>query len=64
MFEGECSKVAQTEDIEKSISPFERVAEVDEIGNSLVYLCSPMASYVSGIGLIIDVGLTLTLHLG
>jgi NAD(P)-dependent dehydrogenase (short-subunit alcohol dehydrogenase family) len=64
MFEGKCSKVPQTEDIVKSISPLGRVAEVDEIGNSIAYLCSPAASYVNGIGLIIDAGLTLMLHLG
>jgi enoyl-[acyl-carrier-protein] reductase (NADH) len=64
MFEGECAKVPQTEDAVKAISPLQRVAEVDEVGNSIVYLCSPAASYVNGIGLIIDAGLTLTLHLG
>jgi NAD(P)-dependent dehydrogenase (short-subunit alcohol dehydrogenase family) len=64
MLEGEYGKVPQNEDIVKSISPLGRVAEVDEIGSCIVYLCSPAASYVNGIGLIIDAGWTLTLHLG
>ena len=64
MFEAECTKLPQTADVVKAICPLQRVAEVDEVGNSIVYLCSPAASYVNGVGLIIDAGLTLTLHLG
>ena len=64
MFEGECKKVPQTLDAVKAMSPLSRPAEVDEVGNSIVYLCSPAASYVFGVGLIVDAGLILTLHLG
>ena len=64
MFEGECAKRPATPDMTKALSPLGRVAEVDEVGNSIVYLLSPASSYVSGVGLLIDAGLTLTLHLG
>ncbi len=47
-----------------SVTPLGRPAEVDEVGNSIVYLCSPAASYVNGVGLVVDAGLTLTLRLG
>ena len=63
MFEGKSSKVPGTEDVIKSIRPLGRLAKVDEIGNSIVYLCSPAASFVNGIWLIIDAGFTLTLRL-
>ena len=63
MFEAECRKVPQNLDTVKAVTPIGRPAEVDEVGNSIVYLCSPAASYVLGIGLIVDHGLTLTLRL-
>jgi enoyl-[acyl-carrier-protein] reductase (NADH) len=64
MFESECNKTHQTRDIVKSRTSLGRPAKVDEVGNKVVYLCSPAASYVNGIGLLVDAGLTLTLHLG
>lgn len=64
MFEGECEKVPATLDLVRAVTSYGRPAEVDEVGNSIVYLCSPAASYVSGVGLLVDAGLTLTLHSG
>lgn len=51
------------EDFLKAAVPLGRPAEPEEVGDSIVYLCSPAASYVNGIGLILDSGLTLTVHL-
>lgn len=48
----------------KAVCPFDRIAEPEEVADVIVFLCSPGASYVTGTGLIIDAGLTLTLHVG
>ncbi|KAF2203324.1 NAD(P)-binding protein [Delitschia confertaspora ATCC 74209] len=64
MYEEECKKFPPVEDFIKASVPVGRPAEVEEIGDSIVYLCSPAATYVNGIGLILDSGLTLTVHLG
>lgn len=58
MFEGEQGKAPFIGDLVRKISPAGRPAEMDEVGNSIVYLCSPAASYVSGIGLVLDAGMT------
>lgn len=45
------------------MSPLGRVAELDEIAGVVLFLCSSSASYVTGTGLVIDAGLTLTVHM-
>ncbi|KAF2243992.1 NAD(P)-binding protein [Trematosphaeria pertusa] len=62
--EAERKKFPPVQDFVKAASPLGRPAEPEEVGEGVVYLCSPAASYVNGIGLIIDAGLTLTVHLG
>lgn len=64
MYDSECQKFPPIQDFIKAAVPLGRPAEPDEVGESVVYLCSPAASYVNGIGLILDAGLTLTVHLG
>ena len=64
MFGAQCARAPQLVDVVKAVVPTGRAAEADEVGNSIVYLCSPAASYVSGSELIVDAGLTLTIHLG
>lgn len=64
MFEAECKKFPPVQDFIKVAVPLGRPAEPEEVGDGAVYLCSPAASYVNGIGLIMDSGLTLTVHLG
>ncbi|KAF2869479.1 oxidoreductase [Massariosphaeria phaeospora] len=63
MLNAETEKVPSTPDIIKAIAPNGRPAEPEEIGESVVYLCCPAASYVDGIGLIVDAGMTMTAHL-
>lgn len=58
MFEGEQQKVPPIMEIIQKINPAGRPAEVDEVGNSIVYLCSPAASYVSGHALTLGAGMT------
>ncbi|KAH7371736.1 hypothetical protein BKA66DRAFT_497652 [Pyrenochaeta sp. MPI-SDFR-AT-0127] len=64
MFDAESKKFPPIGDFIKAAVPVGRPAEPDEVGDSIVYLLSPAASYVNGIGLILDSGLTLTVHLG
>lgn len=43
----------------KTIIPLERIAEVEEIADVIVFMTSPRASYVTGAGWIVDGGTTL-----
>lgn len=47
----------------KAASPLGRAAEVEEVADYIVFLCSPSASHINGTGLMIDAGLTLTVHI-
>lgn len=58
MFSAECAKAPGTEELAAKICPVGRVAEVDEVGNVVVFLLSPAASYVSGVGMVVDCGLS------
>jgi len=44
--------------------PIGRMAVPEEVSDYVVFLCSPSASYITGTGLLIDAGVTLTLHTG
>lgn len=46
----------------KAISPLHRVAQVEEVADYIVFLCSPSASYINGTGLAIDSGITMGVH--
>lgn len=59
MFEAETAKNPATPDLVKAMIPLGRPIEVDEVGSSIVYLCSPAASFVSGTALLMDSGATL-----
>ncbi|KAL8729277.1 MAG: hypothetical protein Q9181_005056 [Wetmoreana brouardii] len=63
MVEEECRKNPGLEDVIKKLSPLARAAELDEITGAIIFLSSPGASYVTGTGLVIDAGLTLTVHM-
>ncbi|PQE11470.1 oxidoreductase short-chain dehydrogenase reductase family protein [Rutstroemia sp. NJR-2017a BBW] len=60
----ECRRAPPTADFIKGAVPAGRAAETGEVAESIAYLCSSAATYVNGVGLLIDAGLTLTLHLG
>lgn len=47
----------------KAIVPCGRMAETDEVSDTIVFLCSPAASYISGAALFIDNGLSLSIRL-
>lgn len=63
MFEEECTKTPQLQEMVKAWSPLGRAAEPDEIAGIVLFLCGPASSYVSGTGLIVDADLTLTVHM-
>ncbi|KAL8885732.1 MAG: hypothetical protein Q9215_006452, partial [Flavoplaca cf. flavocitrina] len=63
MFEGDCSKNPQLQEMVKALSPLGRAAEPDEVAGVILFLCGPAASYVTGTGLVVDAGLTLTVHM-
>ena len=64
MLEDEIRRNPAVPDAIKAACPFGRVAEPEEVADVITFLCSPGASYVTGTGLIVDAGLTLTLHVG
>jgi NAD(P)-dependent dehydrogenase (short-subunit alcohol dehydrogenase family) len=45
-------------------TPLGRTAMPEEVGDTIVFLCSDSASYITGTGLIIDGGVSLSLHVG
>lgn len=40
--------------------PIGRIADSEEIADTVIFLCSPRSSYIIGCGLIVDGGTTLT----
>ena len=44
------------------VSPVGRMAVPEEVGDVVVFLSSPSASYINGQGLVIDAGLSLTVN--
>ncbi|KAL2289326.1 hypothetical protein FJTKL_02329 [Diaporthe vaccinii] len=46
-----------------AVVPIRRAAECEEVSDTIVFLCSPAASYINGTGLLIDAGVTTTVRL-
>ncbi|KAI5918406.1 NAD(P)-binding protein [Camillea tinctor] len=44
----------------ESVVPMGRIAQPEEVADSVVFLCSPRSSYITGAALLIDGGVTLT----
>ena len=64
MMERVLQRKPQLEQVIEKVSPLERMAEPEEVTDVIVFLCSPSASYVNGTGLLVDAGLTLSVHTG
>ena len=64
MMERILQRKPQLEQVIEKVSPLERMAEPEEVADVIVFLCSPSASYVNGTGLLVDAGLTLSVHTG
>ena len=63
MWEEECKKTTGIDQFVAAAVPVGRPAEPEEVASAVGFLCSPGASYISGTSMIIDAGLTLTVHL-
>ena len=63
MVEEECQANPTLANAIKGLSPLGRAAELEEVAEVILFLCGPGASYVTGAGLVIDAGLTLSLNL-
>ncbi|KAI0102493.1 NAD(P)-binding protein [Nemania sp. FL0031] len=55
-------RVPQLAQMIKAFSPLHRVANVEEVADYIIFLCSPSASYINGTGLVIDAGMTVSAH--
>ena len=62
MLQASLKRIPSLGAIVKAASPLGRAAGLDEVADYIVFLCSPSASYINGTGLVIDAGLTLTVH--
>ncbi|KAL8654372.1 MAG: hypothetical protein Q9210_001532 [Variospora velana] len=62
MVQASLERIPPLAGIIKAASPLGRAAEPEEVADYIVFLCSPSASYINGTGLIVDAGLTLTMH--
>ncbi|TVY84114.1 2-(R)-hydroxypropyl-CoM dehydrogenase [Lachnellula suecica] len=47
----------------KAVVPIQRMAKPDEVADAILFLCSPAASYITGVGLMMDAGASLTVRL-
>jgi NAD(P)-dependent dehydrogenase (short-subunit alcohol dehydrogenase family) len=64
MLTEEIARAPPTADFIKAAVSLGRPAEAGEIAEVISFLCSTAATYVNGAGLIVDAGLTLTVHMG
>lgn len=62
MMDREFEMVPPLRGIINSMVPLGRIAQPEEVADVIVFLCSPAASYINGTGLMIDGGVTLTVH--
>ena len=64
MTQKDIDRTPALKDFIKASVPVGRIAKPEEVGDVIVFMCSPAASYVNGTGLLVDAGVTLTIHLG
>lgn len=61
MYQAMLKKTPQLPQMIESMSPLKRAATPEEVANVIVFLCSPSASYINGVALIVDAGLALSM---
>ncbi|KAL9591531.1 MAG: hypothetical protein Q9179_007629, partial [Wetmoreana sp. 5 TL-2023] len=62
MMQASLQRIPPLGSIIKAASPLGRAADPEEVADYIVFLCSPSGSYINGTGLLVDAGLTLTMH--
>ncbi|KAL8729342.1 MAG: hypothetical protein Q9181_005040 [Wetmoreana brouardii] len=62
MMQASLQRIPPLESIIKAASPLGRAADPEEVADYILFLCSPSGSYINGTGLLVDAGLTLTMH--
>jgi NAD(P)-dependent dehydrogenase (short-subunit alcohol dehydrogenase family) len=60
MMERDFTRQTELPEAIKKISPAGRMAFPEEVAAAIHFLCTPGASYIHGIGMIIDAGFSLT----
>ena len=60
MMAAELARRAELPAAMKTLLPIGRMAVVEEVAEAIHFLCTPGASYIHGIELIIDAGFSLT----
>ncbi|KAF2796646.1 NAD(P)-binding protein [Melanomma pulvis-pyrius CBS 109.77] len=63
MTQAERARNPQLDGLVKKMAPAGRMAALDEVADTVVFLCSPAASYITGQAVCIDNGLSLTVRL-
>lgn len=63
LLDQELQKNPEVQGMISAVVPIKRAAECEEVSDTIAYLCSPAASYINGIGLLIDAGVTTTVRL-
>jgi NAD(P)-dependent dehydrogenase (short-subunit alcohol dehydrogenase family) len=62
MFQASLQRISQLSQMVKTMSPLGRPAEAEEVADAIVFLCSPSASYINGVALTVDAGMTLSVN--
>ena len=60
MMAAEFTRQAELPAAIQALSPVGRMAVVEEVAEAIHFLCTPGASYIHGIELVIDAGISLT----
>lgn len=55
-----CEHSPELRNMIKTACPLGRMAEVDEVADVVIFLCSPAGSFMNGAALLIDGGVTTT----
>jgi NAD(P)-dependent dehydrogenase (short-subunit alcohol dehydrogenase family) len=62
MFQASLHRIPQLSKMVKSMSPPGRAAEAEEVADVIVFLCSSSATYINGVALTVDAGMTLSVN--
>lgn len=62
MMAADFDKQHELKNIIQAVSPVQRMAVPDEVGDLIVFLSSASASYINGQGIVVDAGVTLTMN--